>query len=77
MAGYEVLEPRDRCYGVVTGGCSKGVFLTLEDGQEAFAYFGTLPVGTWVFCNVRRLAAENRRMLVSIDGTIWTSNRAV
>lgn len=26
----------DVVYGVVTGACSAGIFLSLEDGQEAF-----------------------------------------
>ena len=32
---YEILEG---CYGKVVGTCQKGAFLTLDNGQEAFAY---------------------------------------
>lgn len=35
-------DVRDVVYGVVTGGCGKGLFLTLENGKEAFAKFGGL-----------------------------------
>ena len=31
---------RDGARGTVTGGCSKGIFLALEDGQEAFLSLG-------------------------------------
>ena len=43
---------RDGVRAVVIGGCNKGVFLRLEDGQEAFASFGGLVSGTEVFCTV-------------------------
>ena len=65
---YEVLES---CYGKVGGTCQKGAFLTLDNGQEAFAYkFANLYPGTLVLCTVRRLADEQRRMLVSIDSVV-------
>lgn len=63
--GYEVM---DGCYGTVVGRCQKGAFLTLDNGEEAFAYkFGNLWPGTKVLCTVLRLADEGRRKLVSID----------
>ena len=47
---------RDGVRAVVIGGCSKGVFLRLENGQEAFASFGGLVSGTEVFCTVLKKA---------------------
>lgn len=65
---YEILEG---CYGKVVGTCQKGAFLTLDNGQEAFAYkFANLYPGTLALCTVRRLADEQRRMLVSIDSVV-------
>lgn len=43
------LDVRDAVYGVVTGNCSKGVFLELENGQQAFSYFGVWRVGAKCF----------------------------
>lgn len=62
---YEVF---DGCYATVVGRCQKGAFLTLDNGEDAFAYkFGNLWPGTKVLCTVLRLADEGRRKLVSID----------
>ena len=61
-------EKFDGCYGVVTCRCKKGVFLKLDNGQEAFAYkFSSLLLGTKVLCTVLRLSTEERKILVSID----------
>lgn len=61
-------ERFDGCYGVVTGRCKSGVFLTLDNGQEAFAYkFGGLMSGTKVLCTVLKMPSEEKRMIVSID----------
>lgn len=43
---------RDGVRAVVTGGCSKGLFLRLENGQEEFAYFGGFVPGTEFLCTV-------------------------
>lgn len=68
VQGYEVL---DGCYGTVVGRCRKGAFLTLDNGEDAFAYkFGNLWPGTKVLCTVLRLAHEGRRKLVSIDSVV-------
>ncbi len=65
---YTGYERFDGCYGEVTGRCSCGSFLTLDNGQEAFAYkFVSLLPGAKVLCTVLKLATEDRRMLVSID----------
>jgi len=61
---------RDVVYGVVTGGCGKGLFLTLENGEEAFSYFGGLAPGSEVLCSVMKKANENLRVLVSIDSVL-------
>ena len=62
---YEVMEG---CYGTVVGRCQKGAFVTLDNGEDAFAYkFANLWPGTKVLCTVLRLADEGRRKLVSID----------
>ena len=58
---------RDNIRGTVIGSCSKGIFLELEDGEEAFARFGKLEIGTTVLCTIRKNANEYWRMLVSID----------
>lgn len=67
MERYEVM---DGCYGTVIGKCQKGVFLRLDNGEEAFAYRFNLKIGTDVLCTVRRQAMENLRTLVSIDSTV-------
>ena len=55
---------------VVTGGCSRGLFLRLENGQEAFASFGGLVPGTEVLCTVLKKATERWRVLVAIDSVL-------
>lgn len=61
---------RDGVRAVVTGGCSKGLFLRLENGQEAFATFGGLVPGTEVMCTVLKKATERWRVLVAIDSVL-------
>lgn len=70
--GYldESFNIRDGVYGVVTGGCRSGVFLELENGQEAFASFGGLNPGTEVLCTVLKKATDKWRVLVAIDSVI-------
>ena len=63
----EGINIRDAVRGTVIGGCSKGVFLFLEDGQEAFARFGGLNPGTTVLCTVLKRATEKKRVFVSIE----------
>lgn len=61
----------DTCFGYVTGKNSSGVYLFLDDGQDAFAYgFTSVPNGCRVWCSVRREATDNRLMLVRIDSTL-------
>ncbi len=61
---------RDGVRATVIGGCAKGLFLLLENGQEAFAYFGGLAPGTEVLCSVVGKATENLRVKVSIDSVL-------
>ena len=61
---------RDGVCGVVTGGCKRGVFLKLENGQEAFASFGGLRPGTKVLCTVLKKATDKWRVLVAIDSVL-------
>lgn len=63
-------DVRDGVHAVVTGGCNKGLFLRLENGQEAFASFGGLVSGTEVLCTVLKKATERWRVLVSIDSVL-------
>ena len=65
---YVCYERFDGCYGEVTGNCKAGAYLTLDNGQEAFAYkFASLLPGTRVLCTVLKMPIEEKRMLVSID----------
>ena len=65
--GYEI---RDSVRGVVTGCSAKGVYLDLDNGQGAFATFGSLPCGTEVFCTVLKKPNERCLTLVAIDAVI-------
>lgn len=64
---------RDGVRAVVTGGCSKGLFLRLENGQEAFASFGSLVPGTEVLCTILKKATERWRVLVAIDSVLGST----
>ena len=61
---------RDGVCGVVTGGCKSGLFLELENGQEAFASFGGLYPGDKVLCTVLKKATDKWRVLVAIDSVL-------
>lgn len=62
----------DGCYGTVENCCRKGAFLTLDNGEHAFAYnFSNLWPGTEVLCTVKRLASGNQRKLVTIDSVCY------
>lgn len=74
MPNREYLEEetsvRDSVCGVVTGGCRSGLFLKLENGQEAFARFGGIYPGTRVLCTVIKRATDRWRVLVSVDSVL-------
>lgn len=67
---YEEYEIRDVIRGTVTSECSKGLFLTLENGEKAYAKFGYLPIGTKVLCSVFKKANKRLLMTVFIDSII-------
>lgn len=68
MVRYEVM---DGCYGEVVGRCQKGVFIRLNNGEEAFAYkFVSLMSGTKVLCTVLRQRRGSLRTLVAIESVI-------
>ena len=60
----------DSMRAVVIGNCSKGVYLDMEDGQEAFATFDPLPRGTRVFCTILKKQTERFRTFVAIDAVV-------
>ena len=70
-------EPKDVVIGTVSGGCSSGLFLRLENGEEAFAKFGRLPSGTKVLCSILKKADDRRNflMLASIDSIVYREER--
>lgn len=69
VQGYDVL---DGCYGTVVSRCQKGAYLTLDNGESAFAYkFGNLWPGTKVLCTVLKLATDDRLMRVSVDSVCY------
>ena len=63
-------EIRDSVKGVVAGCSEKGVYLDLENGEGAFASFGTLPRGTEVFCTILKKPSDRFLTLVSIDSVM-------
>ena len=65
-------EPRDVVVGTVYGGCKSGVFLRLENGEEAFAKFGILKNGTKVLCSILKKADARKKFLTlaSVDSVI-------
>ena len=67
VTDYEIY---DAVKGTVTGGCSGGLFLKLENGESAFARFGTLNAGTEVLCSVLKKANDKCYLLASIDSVI-------
>lgn len=68
-------ERFDGCYGEVTGHCKAGAYLTLDNGQKAFAYkFANLLLGTKVLCTVMKLPTDEKLMLVSIDSVGGSSS---
>lgn len=53
----------DECYATVSSRCGGNVFLTLDNGQKAFAYnFGSLAYGQQVICAITRAAAGSNCM---------------
>ena len=70
--GYNV---RDVVRAVVTVRCGKGMFLTLENGEEAYAKGGLCP-GTKVLCSILKKPTAEYKMLVSIDSVMYNDYAA-
>lgn len=66
------LNVRDTLNATVIGSCKTGIFLLLENGEEAFSRFNYLCEGTKVLCSVKRLESElkNLRVLVEIESVL-------
>lgn len=70
---YTGFEALDGCYGTVTGRNRSGAYLTLDNGQTAFAYkFANLFPGTRVLCTFLRKPTDLRSALVSIDHVCYS-----
>ena len=64
----------DGCFAEVTERSGKGIYLRLDNEEEAFSYdTQNLRVGTKVLCTVLRKAKpeENRLMRVSVDSVCY------
>ena len=70
--GYDI---RDSVRGVVTGRSAKGVYLDLDNGQGAFATFGSLPCGSEVLCTVLKKPTDRWLTLVAIDAVVDDGQR--
>ena len=58
----------DCCYAVITSRNSKGSYLELDNGQEAFAYgIGNLRTGTKILCTITRPALGGKRACARLD----------
>lgn len=72
---------RDSVLGIVKGQGKSGVYidLNIENCSDycrelvpAFGYWtGRLPIGTQVFCTIRRQAREDKDILVSVDSVVY------
>lgn len=65
-----MLERFDSCYATVVGASQKGIFLSLENGEEAFAFYNYLPKGTQVLVTKLRETRDHYLAKVSIDSVI-------
>lgn len=66
-----VYERFDMCKAEVTGRSQKGIFLTLDNGEKAFAYkYGNLISGSKVLVSVLKLAEGNLLTRVSVDSVL-------
>ena len=72
----EEYDIHDVVMGTVTGGCANGVFLKLENGENAYAKFGFLKSGTKVLCSILKKATEKWLTLTSIDSVVGEEGMA-
>lgn len=71
---YEVM---DECYAVVSSRCGNGIFLTLDNGEKAYAHrFGNLIPGDEVICRVDKLPQADKGILVSVSSVRRYNTRA-
>ena len=60
-------ERFDTCYGIIEGKSKYGIYLILDNDQEAFAYgYTTIPIGSEICCSVRKPAKEQKNRLIEI-----------
>lgn len=69
----ETVNVGDSVYGVVVGSCCKGLFLLLDQGEEAFACFGTLDIGTKVLCSIIKKGVDSEKTFVEVDAVLSDS----
>lgn len=79
--GEAMVNLRDSVSGIVKGQSRAGLYIDLNiendiDNHEeivpAFGYWtGRLPIGTKVFCSIKRQAREGRDILVSVDSVLY------
>lgn len=61
-------ERWDSCRAEVTSRCERGVFLTLDNGESAFASkFGNLKAGAKVLCSIITPSEGTKRAKVIIE----------
>ena len=64
------MEKMDCLYGTVSSSCGKGLFITLDNGDSVFSYYGWLKKGTRVLCTVQKKARESLLARVSVDAVM-------
>lgn len=74
IAEVTAYDVHDECFAVVTGRCSKGAFLELDNGEPAFCYrHANLLPGTLVLCAILKKAdpEHGRNILCGISSVLW------
>lgn len=70
------LHAHDCVYGKLIDFNKDGIYVRLENGETAFAYFSRLEYGTRVLCSVLRKARGMAYMNVSIDAVYGVDREA-
>ena len=65
-----MLERFDSCYATVVGSSAKGLFLKLDNGEGAFAFYNYLPKGTKVLITKWKDSHDRYLTRVKIDSVI-------
>ncbi len=64
----EKYERFDSCYGFITDKNANGVYLVLDNNEEAYAHkFTSHKRGERVLCSIQKEASKGFRTIVSID----------